>query len=91
MTIATATLSSKGQVVIPKSIRDQLHWESGHELIIETTDSGVLLKAKPTGKTLRLEDLRGFLKVDGPPVPIEELCKPVEYGTDWEESERRSR
>jgi AbrB family looped-hinge helix DNA binding protein len=47
MTIATATLSSKGQVVIPKSIRDQLHWESGHELIIETTDSGVLLKSKP--------------------------------------------
>ena len=91
MTITTATLSSKGYVLIPKSIRDQLHWESGHELIMEATDTGVLLKAKPKGKTLRLEDLRGFLQADGPPVPIEELCKPVEYGAEWEASERRSR
>jgi AbrB family looped-hinge helix DNA binding protein len=85
MTIATATLSSTGQVVIPKSIRDQLHWETGHELIMETTDSGVLLKAKPTGKKLRLEDLRGFLQTDGPRLPTEELCRPVEY-PDGDES-----
>ncbi len=91
MTITTATLSSKGQVVIPKIIRDQLHWESGHELIIETTESGVLLKAKSAVKTRRLEELRGFLQSNASPVPIEALCKPVEYGTDWEESEQRSR
>ena len=90
MTIATATLSSTGHVVIPKNIRDQLHWETGHELIIETTDSGVLLKAKPAGKKLRLEDLRGFLQTDGPAIPTEELCQPVEY-TDREESGQGSR
>jgi len=91
MTIATTTLSSKGQVVIPKSIRDELHWESGHELIIETTDVGVLLKPKPAGKMLRLEELRGFLQHDGQPLPLDALCKPVEYGSEWEESEKRSR
>lgn len=91
MTIATITLSSKGQVVIPKEIRDQLHWETGLELTIETTESGVLLKTKPAGKKLRLEDLRGFLKYDGPPISTEELCKPVDYSSDWEESEKRSR
>lgn len=85
MTIATATLSSVGHIIIPKTICDQLHWEAGHELIIETTDSGVLLKAKSTAKKLRLEDLRGFLQTDGPVLPIEELCQPVEY-TDREES-----
>lgn len=91
MTIATATLSSKGQVVIPKHIRDQLHWETGHELIIETTEAGVLLKSKPAEKTLRLEDLRGFLQTEGPPRSLEDLAKPVEYGPDWAASERRSR
>lgn len=91
MPIATITLSSKGQVVIPKEIRDQLHWEAGLELTIETTEHGVLLKSSVKDKHLRLEDLRGFLKYDGPPISIDELCKPVEYGSDWEESERRSR
>jgi len=91
MSITTITLSRKGQVVIPKEIRDAFHWEAGHELTIETTESGVLLKSKPTSKKLRLEDLRGFLKYDGPPISTEELCKPVEYGADWEESEKRSR
>ena len=50
MSIATITLSSKGQVVIPKEIRDELHWESGQELTIETTESGVLLKSRPSKK-----------------------------------------
>jgi len=91
MSISIITLSSKGQVVIPKEIRDELHWEAGRELIIETTESGVLLKSRPKKKKLRLEDLRGFMKYSGPPIPIEELCKPIEYGDDWEESEKRSR
>jgi AbrB family looped-hinge helix DNA binding protein len=91
MSITTLTLSSKGQVVIPKEIRDQLHWEAGHELTIETTEYGVLLKSRPKEKKIRLEDLRGFLKYEGRPIPIEELCKPVEYRSDWEESEKHSR
>lgn len=91
MTVATITLSSKGQIVIPKDIRDELHWEPGLELTIETTESGVLLKSKPMGKKLRLEDLRGFLKYGGPSIPTEELCKPPDYSADWEESEKRSR
>jgi len=91
MPIATITLSSKGQVVIPKEIRDQLHWEAGRKLTIETTEHGVLLKSSVKDKHLRLEDLRGILKYDGPPISIDELCQPVKYGSDWEESERRSR
>jgi AbrB family looped-hinge helix DNA binding protein len=91
MAITTITISSKGQVVIPKEIRDELHWNTGHELTIETTESGLLLKSSSKEKKIRLEDLRGFFKYDGPPVSIESLCKPVEYTNDWEESEKRSR
>ncbi len=42
---ATITLSSKGQVVIPKEIRDELHWEAGTELTLIANASGVTLKA----------------------------------------------
>lgn len=88
MSIATVTLSSKGQVVIPKEIRDELHWEAGAELELISTPTGLTLRAKkPTGK-LNLADLRGILKYDGPPISTEELCKPVEL-TDEECREYR--
>jgi AbrB family looped-hinge helix DNA binding protein len=91
MAIANITLSSKGQVVIPKEIRDQLHWTAGHELSIETTESGVLLKSRPQKKALRLEELRGFLKSAGAPLATDELCKPVDYSADWAAAEKHNR
>lgn len=91
MSIAVIRLSREGQIVIPKEIRDRLHWEAGQELIIEMTESGILLKSRPAQKKLRLEDLRGFLKYDGSPVPTETLCQPVDYQVNWNDSEQRSR
>jgi AbrB family looped-hinge helix DNA binding protein len=91
MSTATVTLSTKGQVVIPKDIRDALHWEAGTELTVIPAGNGVMLKTAPKKHGKRLEDLIGMLKHDGPPIPIEELCKPVDYRADWEESEKRSR
>ena len=91
MSIATITLSNTGQIVIPKAMCDELYWTPGLELTIETTESGVLLKSKATEKKLRLEDLRGFLKYDGPPLSTEELCQTVNYRADWEVSEKHSR
>lgn len=29
MSVITIKLSSKGQIVIPKEIRDELHWQAG--------------------------------------------------------------
>ena len=78
MSIATITLSSKGQVVIPKEIRDELHWEAGTELTLVSSASGVTLKATPKKTGRNLADLIGMLKHDGPPVSTEELSRPVE-------------
>lgn len=78
MSIVTTTLSSKGQVVIPKEVRDELHWEAGTELTLVSSASGVTLKAKPRKTGRNLADLIGMLKHDGPAISTEELCKPVE-------------
>lgn len=91
MSIATITLSSKGQVVIPKEIRDELHWEAGTELTLVSSADGVTLKAVPKKSGRNLADLIGMLKYDGPPISTEELCEPVDCSDDWEESEKRSR
>ncbi len=40
----TTLLSSKGQVIIPKVIREQHHWLPGTRLVVEETAGGVLLK-----------------------------------------------
>jgi AbrB family looped-hinge helix DNA binding protein len=77
MSIATIILSSKGQVVIPKEIRDELRWEAGTELTLVSSASGVTLKAAPRKTGRNFADLIGMLKCDGPPLSTEELCEPV--------------
>jgi AbrB family looped-hinge helix DNA binding protein len=42
----TVKLSSKGQFILPKAIRDRHHWEAGTEFII--IDRGAELVIKPT-------------------------------------------
>ena len=91
MSVASITLSGKGQVVIPKEIRDELHWDTGTELSLVSSASGVTLKAVPKKTGRNLADLIGMLKHDGPPISTDELCKPVDYSVDWAASEKRSR
>lgn len=44
-TLATTRLSSKGQVVIPEEIRDQLGLESGTQFVVVGDRDVVILKA----------------------------------------------
>ncbi len=76
--MATATKSStvvstKGQVILPKALRDQNNWGPGTRLIVEQTREGVLLRREPYFKPTRIEDVMGMLKYDGPTVSIEEM------------------
>lgn len=82
MSTATITLSSKGQVVIPKEIRDELHWEAGTELTLIANASGVTLKAVPKKTGRNMADLIGMLKHDGPPLSTEALCQPVDLNEE---------
>ena len=69
----TTTVSTKGQVILPKAIRDQRDWPPGTELIVEDTPDGVLLKAKPVFPRTRSKDVFGSLPYKGPPKSIEEM------------------
>ena len=45
--ITTATLTSKHQLAIPKSIREQHHWSAGQEFALIPKDTGLLIIPVP--------------------------------------------
>jgi AbrB family looped-hinge helix DNA binding protein len=61
----TTTVSTKGQVILPKAIREQRHWPAGTELMVEVTPEGVLLKAKPAFASTRPKNVFGSLPYKG--------------------------
>lgn len=49
---ATATLSSKFQISIPKAVRDKQQWKAGQEFVFIPKGSGVLVMPVPEFKNL---------------------------------------
>ena len=45
----TTVVSTKGQVILPKAIRQQRRWEAGTRLVVEDTPDGVLLRIVESG------------------------------------------
>jgi AbrB family looped-hinge helix DNA binding protein len=69
----TTTVSTKGQVILPKAIRERKNWAAGTRLIVEESPDGVLLKAPPVFVPTRPEDVAGMLAYRGPPKMLEEM------------------
>ena len=69
----TTTVSTKGQVILPKAIRERRNWSAGTRLVVEETPDGVLLKPAPVFAPRRPEDVAGMLAYRGPPKTIEEM------------------
>lgn len=61
----TTKLSAKGQVVLPKGVRDAYGWNQGVEFVVEPTSDGVLLRPKAKRKSSRVAELAGMLKRKG--------------------------
>jgi AbrB family looped-hinge helix DNA binding protein len=69
----TTTVSTKGQVILPKAIRERLHWEAGTRLTVENTADGVLLKPATLFPPTKPEDVFNSLRYEGPPKTLEEM------------------
>ena len=82
----STVMSTKGQVILPKAIRDLRHWTAGTQLIVEDTPEGVLLKAAPVFAETNLEDVFGVLKHRGPALSIEAMDEAIAS-----EAKRRAR
>jgi len=67
--MATATITSKGQITLPKSVRIRLGLEAGHRVEFVETDAGFLVK--PATKDIR--SLKGILPKPRQPVTVEAM------------------
>ncbi len=72
-------LSSKGQIVIPKAIRDSLHWDTGVELTLVASADGIILQTRQKKSKQDIKSLRGMLQSSIDPLATEGLCQPVDY------------
>jgi AbrB family looped-hinge helix DNA binding protein len=77
-------ISSKGQVVIPKDVRDRRGWPQGSRLEMIETSDGVLLRTPQEDRPrITIEEatakLRKLYRHKGPPIPIEKLSWPVDF------------
>ena len=78
---ATTKLSGKGQVVIPKDVRDRLKLAPGDKLdVIERAD-GILLRRQraKSGESFEAitERIRKIVNYQGPPVSLEEMDQSI--------------
>ena len=74
----TTKLSSKGQVVLPKAIRDELDWPAGAHLTVERCDDSVVLRRKTTLRPRTVAEVAGMLKYDGPPMSLEDMQRGID-------------
>ena len=79
---ARTILSAKGQVVIPKDVRDALGLKPGQVLDVRQTASGVLLSVphKKSGRSVDeiFAELRKMYTHVGPPATIEQMDAAVD-------------
>ena len=69
----TTIVSTKGQVILPKAVREQRHWDVGTRLTVETTADGVLLKAIAVFAPTRPDDVFASLPREGAPKTLAEM------------------
>lgn len=72
-------LSSKGQIVIPKDVRDALGWREGQEVVVRKSgDRAVLEAATPERERIGWEEFRRRVPgYDGPPITVEEMNETI--------------
>ena len=69
------TLSTKEQLILPKTFRERRKWGPGTRLVVEDTADGVLFRPEPRLPVTRHEDVAGSVKYDGPPISIGRIAE----------------
>lgn len=90
---AITTMSAKGQVVIPKDVRDRLRLRPGEKLEVVETSNGISLNRVDARERISMEEanrrlapIRALYK--GPPVTIDEMNETI--AERWRQAALRS-
>jgi len=83
----TTRLSTKGQVILPKKLRDAHGWDPGTEFAVEDGPGGVTLRPLGPSPPSRLEDVAGCLRYAGKAKTLRQMENAIAKGV----RERRDR
>jgi AbrB family looped-hinge helix DNA binding protein len=75
--MATAAVTSKGQITIPLEVRKKLGLKPGDRVLFVQGENGEFIFKPKTGSIM---DLYGIGKWDGPPVTIGEMNETISKG-----------
>lgn len=79
--MTTATLSSKGQLVIPSEFRRKHHLKAGDSLIIEDSEDGIIIrKTEEIEKKHPISSLFGSIGYSGKPKSIDDMENGIAQG-----------
>ena len=78
--MATTTLSSKGQIIIPKPVRDAHNWRPGQELQVVDSADGVLLRPVRPFPETTIEEVSGCLKYKGKAKTLTDMEEAIAKG-----------
>ncbi|TLY59822.1 MAG: AbrB/MazE/SpoVT family DNA-binding domain-containing protein [Gammaproteobacteria bacterium] len=70
----TTKLSSKGQIVLPKAIRQSRRWPPGTEFLVESTPRGILLRPRKAFGSTEPAEVFGRLKAGGGARTVKEMA-----------------
>ena len=77
-------LSSKGQIIIPKWLRELHNWQVGLEFVVIDTGDGILLKPIRPFPQTSLDEVAGCLAYTGQPKTLEEMDAAIEQAVSKE-------
>ncbi len=76
----TTRLSSKGQIVLPKSVREARSWKPGTEFAVDETSDGILLRPLRPFPPTSIAEVYGCLKYNGRPKTLRQMEKAIAKG-----------
>jgi AbrB family looped-hinge helix DNA binding protein len=74
------TLSTKGQVILPKALRERLGWREGTVLEVEEQGGGLILRLPVVWPRTTLDQLVGCAQYRGPRRSLEDMAAAIERG-----------
>lgn len=69
----TTVVSTKGQMILPKAVRERLGWGPGTRLTVEEAGGRVTLKPESPFESTTFEEIAGCLDYDGPVRSVEDM------------------
>jgi AbrB family looped-hinge helix DNA binding protein len=76
----TTKVSSKGQVVLPKSVRDARSWKPGTRFEVEEVSQGILLRPLRPFPSTNFDEVFGCLKYNGRAKTLRQMEKAIARG-----------